>query len=60
MYIQYIQISTDGRYLIDFHVQVGVGMWYDMQLDIVELDQQRVELHDPNKMWINYNLAIMA
>jgi hypothetical protein len=31
-----------------------------MQLDIVELDQQRVELHDPNKMWINYNLAIMA
>jgi hypothetical protein len=29
-----------------------------MQLDVVELDQQRVELHGPNKMWVNYNLAI--
>jgi hypothetical protein len=23
--------------LVDLHVQVGVGMWNDMQLDIVEL-----------------------
>jgi hypothetical protein len=31
-----------------------------MQLDIVELDQQHEELHSPNKMWVNYNLEIMA
>jgi hypothetical protein len=29
-----------------------------MQLDVVELGQQRVELHDPNKIWVNCNLAI--
>jgi hypothetical protein len=37
-----------------------VEMWYGMQLDVVELGQQRVKPHDPNKMWINYNLAITA
>jgi hypothetical protein len=37
--IQHIQISTDGRYLIDLHIQVRVGRWYDMQLDVVELGQ---------------------
>jgi hypothetical protein len=25
--------------LVDLHVQVGVGRWYDMQLEIVELCQ---------------------
>jgi hypothetical protein len=29
-------------------------------LNIVELGQQRVELYDPNKMWINYNIVIMV
>jgi hypothetical protein len=58
--IQYIQISTDERYLVDLHIQVGVGRWYDMQLDVVELGQQHEELHDPNKMWINYNFEIMT
>jgi sulfopyruvate decarboxylase TPP-binding subunit len=58
--VQHIQISANGRYLVDLHVQVGVGRWYDMLLDVVELGQQRVELHDPNKMWLNCNLAITA
>jgi hypothetical protein len=31
----HIQISVDGRYLVDFHIQTGVGRWYDMQLVIV-------------------------
>jgi hypothetical protein len=35
--IQYIQISADVRYLVDLQIQVGVGRWYDMQLDVVEL-----------------------
>jgi hypothetical protein len=56
----HIQISTDRRYLVDLHVQVGVGMWYEMQLIIVELGQQHVELHGPNKMWVNYNLVVMV
>jgi hypothetical protein len=56
--IQHIQIFVDGRYMVDLHVQVGVGRWYDTQLDVVELGQQCVELHDPNKMWVNCNLAI--
>jgi hypothetical protein len=37
--IQHIQISVDGRYLVDLHVQIGVRRWYDMQLDIVKLGQ---------------------
>jgi hypothetical protein len=31
-----------------------------MQLDIVELSQQHEELYDPNKMWVNYNLVVLA
>jgi hypothetical protein len=31
-----------------------------MQLDIVELGQQHEELHDPNKIWVNCNLKVMA
>jgi hypothetical protein len=31
-----------------------------MQLDVVELGQQRVELYGSNKIWVNCNLAIMA
>jgi hypothetical protein len=58
--IQHIQISADGRYLVDLHIQVRVGRWYDMQLDIVELGQQHEELHDPNKIWVNCNLKVMA
>jgi hypothetical protein len=48
--IQHTQIYVDGRYLVDFHVQVGVGRWYDIQLNIVVLGQQRVGLHDPTKI----------
>jgi hypothetical protein len=48
------------RYLVDLHVQVGVRRWYDMQLNVVELDQQHEELHDPNNMWVNCFLAVMA
>jgi hypothetical protein len=57
--IKHIQIFTDERYLVDLYVQVGVGRWYDMLLSIVELDQQHVELHGPNKMWVNCNIVIM-
>jgi hypothetical protein len=39
--IQHIQIFVDGRYLVDLHVQIRVGKWYDMQLDVVELGQQQ-------------------
>jgi hypothetical protein len=46
----HIQISVDKRYLVNFHVQVRVGRWYDMQLVVVELGQQHIELHGPNKM----------
>jgi hypothetical protein len=31
-----------------------------MHLDVAELGQQREELHGPNKMWVNCNLAITA
>jgi hypothetical protein len=58
--IHHIQISVDRRYLVDLHIQVGVERWYSMQLDIVELGQQHVKLHGPNKMWVNYNLTITA
>jgi hypothetical protein len=51
----HIQISIDGRYLVDIHVQAGVERWYDMQLVVVELGQQHEELRDPNKMWVNWS-----
>jgi hypothetical protein len=35
-------------------------MWCDMQLDVIELGQQREEPHDPNKIWVNYNLVVMS
>jgi hypothetical protein len=35
----HIQISEDGRYLVDLHVQDGVRRWCDMQLVVVELGQ---------------------
>jgi hypothetical protein len=30
-----------------------------MELVIVELDQRHVELHGPNKMWVNFNPEVM-
>jgi hypothetical protein len=56
----HIQIFADGIYLVDLHIQVGVERWYDMQLVVVELGQQYVELHDPNKMWVNCNLEVIV
>jgi hypothetical protein len=56
----HIQISANERYLVDIHVQVGVGRWYAMQLVVVELGQQHEELHGPNKIWVNYNLVVMV
>jgi hypothetical protein len=55
----HIQIFADGRYLVDFHIQVGVERWYDMQLIVVELGQQHVELQGPN-IWVNCNPEVMA
>jgi hypothetical protein len=59
-YIQHIQISAYGRYLVDLHVRVGVVRWYDMHLDVVELGHQYEELHGLNKVWINCNLIVMG
>jgi hypothetical protein len=55
----HIQISPNGRYFVDFHVQIGVGRWYDIQLVIIELGQQHVKLHGPNKIWVNCNMEVM-
>jgi hypothetical protein len=57
---QHNKISIYGRYLVDLHIQVGVGRWYDMQLDVVELRQQYEELQGPSKMWVNCNFVVMA
>jgi hypothetical protein len=55
----HIQIFADERYLVDFHIQVGVERWYDMQLIVVELGQQHVQLQGPN-IWVNCNPEVMA
>jgi hypothetical protein len=56
----HIQIFTDERYLVDFHVQVRVERWYDMQFIVVELGQQHIKPHGPNKVWVNWNLEIVV
>jgi hypothetical protein len=56
--VGHLPVPTVGyRSLLQRHIVV---VWYGMQLDVVELGQQCVELHGPNKMWVNYNLVIMA
>jgi hypothetical protein len=42
------RISTDEKCLEHYHVLNIAGRCYDMQLVTIELDQQRVRLHNPN------------
>jgi len=42
------QIYANGKYLVDSHVLIAIGMFHDMQLVVVVLGQQRAELRDPN------------
>jgi hypothetical protein len=46
--ILHTRISVDGKCLEHYDVLNIVGRCYDMQLVTIELDQQRVRLHDPN------------
>jgi hypothetical protein len=46
--ISHTRISVDGKCLEHYDVLNIVGRCYDMQLVTIELDQQRVRLHDPN------------
>jgi hypothetical protein len=42
------RIFTDGKCLEHYHILNIAEKCYDMQLVTIELDQQRVRLHDPN------------
>jgi hypothetical protein len=44
----------------DFHVLVATGRLYDMQLNAIELSQQRVKLRDPNMMLVDCNSVIIV
>jgi hypothetical protein len=46
--ISHTRFSADGKCLEYYHVLNIAGECYDMQLVAIELDQQRVRLHDPN------------
>jgi hypothetical protein len=50
MHIPCTQISTDEKCLEYCHVLNIAGKCYDMKLVAIELDQQRVKLHDPNDL----------
>jgi hypothetical protein len=50
MYIPRTRIFADGKYLEYWHVLNIAEKCYDMQLIAIELDQQRVKLHDPNNL----------
>jgi hypothetical protein len=49
VHIQLNQISAYGKCLEHYHVQDIAGKCYDMQLIAIELGQQHVRLHDPNR-----------
>jgi hypothetical protein len=44
------RIFVDEKYLEHYHVLNIAEKCYDMQLVAIELDQQRVRLHDPNNL----------
>jgi hypothetical protein len=50
MHISSTRIFVDGKYLEHYHVPDIVRKRYDMWLIIIELDQHRVRLHDPNNL----------
>jgi hypothetical protein len=58
--IQRNRISADGKYLEDHHEPVAAGRLNGMQLGAIVSSLQRVRLHDPNKLMVDYNLAIMV
>jgi hypothetical protein len=50
VHILHTRISVDEKCLKHYHVLNIAGKCYDMQLVVIELDQQRVRLHDPNNL----------
>jgi hypothetical protein len=48
VHISRTQISTDGKCLEHCHVLNIAENCYDIQLVVIELDQYRVKLYDPN------------
>jgi hypothetical protein len=50
VHIPRTRISADRKYLEHYHVLNIAEKCYDMQLVTIELDQQRVKLHDPNNL----------
>ena len=58
--IQLNRTSTDGKYLMYFHVLVEMGRLHGMQFDVIESSQQREKLRDPNMMLVDYNSIVMV
>ena len=54
------RISADGKYLEDHLTPFAAGKLYGKQLGVVVSRLQRVELHDPNTLLVDYNLAILV
>jgi hypothetical protein len=53
------RISADGKYLEDHHEPIAARRLNVMQLGAIVSSLQHVGLHDPNKLLVDYNLAIM-
>jgi hypothetical protein len=49
VHILHSQFFIDVKSLEYYHVQGIAGKCYDMQLIAIEVSQQRVKLHDPNR-----------
>jgi hypothetical protein len=58
--IQRNRIFADGKYLAYSHVLIAMGRQHGMQLDAIELSQQRVRLHDPNMMLVDFNFVVVV
>ena len=58
--IQHSQLFVDGKYLEDHHEPIAAGRLKGRQLGAIVSSLQCVRLHDPNKLLVDYNLAIMV
>jgi hypothetical protein len=58
--IQRNRIFADGNYLEDHHEPTAVGRLNGMQLGTIVSSLQRVRLHDPKKLLVDYNFTIMV
>jgi hypothetical protein len=50
VHILHTRISAYGKCLEHCHILNIEEKCYDMQLVAIELDQQRIKLHDPNNL----------